>query len=175
MTRVFFLLFFFFWNVSTLEGCQSRKTLGLEYKKNWVVSWPPFKAMWPWEVHLNALSNYSFPTYKMGGTILRGDGECGEEVIVIKTWNSAWHLINTWQMYLFLRQVFLLRLLDLCHQHRFRWPLWDDAEWKECVRARAAVSMQDEVWGPRFLCRTSSTFTTSWRLAKREERELGQT
>lgn len=43
------------------------------------------------------------------------------------------------------------------------------------VRTRAAVSRQDEVSGPRFLCRASWTFTTRWRLAKREERELGQT
>lgn len=52
---------------------------------------------------------------------------------------------DTTYMCLLLRQVFLLYLLVLCHQHHFQWQLLDDLQRKECVRARAAVHEQDEV------------------------------
>lgn len=40
---------------------------------------------------------------------------------------------DTTYMCLLLRQVFLLCLLVLCHQHRFQWQLWDDLQRKEFV------------------------------------------
>ena len=167
--------FFFFFNpvgilkgISTFEGYWSRKTPGY-VRRNWVVLWWPSKATWA--LGSSFKCSASLPI-KWEGWSLQGEGGgyCKKVLEQGLTLHKYVTNVRAAEVGICTLSSGPLSSAPFSAAAR-RWS----AVKRVCVRTRAAVSKQDEVSGPRFLCRASWTFTTRWRLAKREERELGQT